>query len=218
MRIIPLLIVASLFASELSLRSEEPAKLRERFVALEKQMVEAKKAGRADEMERLAREMQELKRHAAAHAGDAHKEKRREMEEMLAQTQRELGEAEHNNQPERVKELRHRLERLQNALREGGEPDGRDAAAVRQKLQHMMQAVEHLRAAGMPEIAGRIEAEAREIKSKLESRPTENNEALLSAERKVQEMHKRMEEMHRRMEEMARRMEEMSRERQRANP
>ena len=150
------------------------------------------------------------------------KPNRDEMQAMLEKSRHELEEAAKNGRQDEAEQIKHRIARLENALRESGGGDGErsgkhpEIAAAQARLQHLGEAIQHLHAAGMHEPAERLAEQAREMKRQLagaHEAPHPDGERPPDAERQLAELREGMMNMQRRLQEMQKRLEELSRER-----
>lgn len=150
------------------------------------------------------------------------KPNRDEMQAMLEKSRHELEEAAKNDRQDEAEQIKHRIARLESALRESGGGDGErsgkrpDAADAQARLQHLGEAIQHLHAAGMHEPAERLAEQAREMKRQLaeaHEAPRPDGERRPDAERQLAELREGMMNMQRHLQEMQKRLEELSRER-----
>ena len=152
---------------------------------------------------------------------------RDDLRAMLEKSRHELDEAAKSGRQDEAEQIKHRIARLENALRDGdggdrerGEkrqpPERPDIADARGRLQHLQQAIEQLHAAGMHEPADRLAEQAREMKRQLAGaneakRP--DGEKCPDAERQIAELREGLMNLQRHQQEMQKRLEELSRER-----
>ncbi len=157
-------------------KAAEAAKIQERLQQLEAEVRELKAAGKADAAEAKIKEFQELRGRL--------------------ETLRGGGERDAPRQPQVPAEVRERLENLRREiakLREAGEVEkaaqleregreilaryGGSAGGPQAKMQHLRAAVEHLRAAGLNDLAEQVIAHARKLEQELGAdRPPERRE------------------------------------------
>lgn len=122
-----------------------------------------------------------------------------------------------------ARELASQAERIQHELREQAakkQPDGppgkkgapQGKGPEGERLQHVMQAVEHLHAAGLHEPAKNIEEIARHLKQELEERMKHEHAAVKSKQEGGAEKHKQhaeLEELRQQMRRMAEQLEQI---------
>ena len=152
---------------------------------------------------------------------------RDELRAMLEKSRQALDEAAKSGRQDEAAELKHRIARLENALRESGGADGErggkrsqperpDLAGARDRLQHLSEAIQHLHAAGLHEPAERLAEQAREMKRQLAGAPDAprpDGEKRPDVERQLAELREGMMNLQRHLQEMQKRVEELSRER-----
>lgn len=204
-----LLFAAALMLSSLNVRAQEaPPEFRQRMEELEKKAKEAKEAGRGDEAEKLIAEMRAMKQHLVERRKSAAKENLRAE---LAKAEESLHEAEKNGRGEAASAARHRIKELRGVM-EQMEKDGREGAkpgegekdqprgADGERRHHILQAAEHLHAAGMHDLADRLRREAgggdQPRKDQPERRPEGGGE-LQELRQMVRKLNARLDELER---------------------
>jgi hypothetical protein len=204
--------------------------VREKIHDLKTQAEAAQAAGHPEEAEKLRNAARELASRAQAENAkregqERERPNREQLQAMLEQSRRELDEAARAGKEDRMVELKQRIARLTSALGGGdlnkgeraekrGQPEGPEAADAKRRLQHLGEAIEQLRLAGMDEPADRLAGQAREMKRQLASaRDPQRGERPPEIERQVAELREGMMNLQRQMQEMQKRLEELSRER-----
>ena len=206
--------------------------IRDKIRELENKAGAAQTEGRPEEAEKLRNEARELAARAKAENEKRDGEKREkpgreELQSMLEKSRQQLEAAARDGKQDETAEIKQRIARLESALRESGgdgrraekrgqQPDRPELAEPMRRLQHLHQAIEHLRAAGMNEPANSLAEQAQEMKRQIAGategkRP--DGEKHPKAERQISELREGMMSLHRQMQEMQKRLEELSRER-----
>jgi len=202
-------------------RERECREIGERIEALEREMEQAKRAGRDEDIERMGDEIEHLERRLRELEGD--EEPRREGEdrerehreiaeriEVLHREREELLENGNREEAERVgreiEELHAHMEELQR--RPEGREEGRDHLAEAVHLMHA--AAEHLAAAGRPDMAERLHHAADEVAR--EARPQEREHGP-NPEEVVREVFEQLEQLRNEVRELREAVEESRRER-----
>lgn len=166
-------------------RREPSGELRERLEQLKRRHAELREAGKIEEAQAVEREAKQLLERISAsqRPGGEARELPGELRERLEQLRRrhaELREAGKVDEAQAVeREAKQLLERFNASQREGGD---RREGEVAQRLNHLRAAVEHLRAAGLNDLAaqaaeqiGRMERELGQ-RREVERREGENRE------------------------------------------
>jgi hypothetical protein len=204
--------------------------LREKIHELKTQAEAAQAAGRSEEAEKLRNAARELAGRAQAENAKREGEprevpNREKMQAMLDHTRRELDAASRDGKMDRAAELKQRITRLTAALGDGDagkekrpekhrKPHAAQATDPQRRLQHLSEAIEHLRAAGMNEPAERLTEHAREMKRQIAAaQDAHRGKATPELEQQLAQMREAMMNLQRQMQEMQRRLEELSRER-----
>lgn len=203
---------------------------REKIHDLKSRAEAAQAEGRADEAEKLrgaARELAERSEAGSAKREGEPRERpnREHLQAMLEKSRLEIEEAERAGRPEQVADLKHRLARLTSALHESESNEGERlkksgkserpvSADPQRRLQHLSEAIEHLRAAGMKEPAERLSEQAHEMKRLIAAaRDTQRGDKLPEIELQVAQLREGMMNLQRQMQEMQKRLEELSHDR-----
>jgi chromosome segregation ATPase len=197
--------------------------VREKIRELETKAAAAQAEGRSEETEKLRKAIGELSERAKADAEkrDGERRERPQREELrtkLDQSRQELAEAEKNGQERAAAEIRQRITRLEGTVRsEGGRREGEgkqhEMGDAKRRLQHLNEAIEHLRAAGMREPAESLSEQARVLKAQLTQQSGRRDNPGHNVEGQLNEIREGMKNLQRQMQEMQKRLEDLSRER-----
>ena len=158
-----------------------PEQLREQMHQLEQKAKELQAAGQEEQAKAVRHEMQELReqfmrrtkeRHAGQPGGD---DRRVDLQQKLEHARAELKEARAAGQAERVADLQrgiHQLEEENARLdqrpdREHGPVQPAEQIPPEQRLQHIREAIGHLHAAGLHELADNLAHEAEKMQQQL---------------------------------------------------
>ena len=226
MKTLPLAAIVALALSSPVFPEDGP---REKIRELESKAGAAQAEGRGEEAEKLRNAARELAGRAKAEGekrDGAQREKpnREQLQAMLEKSRHDFEDAAKNGKQDEATEIKHRIARLETAMREGDgenagkrrQPERPETAGAQGRLQHLAQAIEHLHAAGLHEPAERLAEQAREGKRQLGAaneakRP--DGEKRPEAERQIAELREGLMNLQRHMQEMQKRLEELSRER-----
>lgn len=193
-----------------------PDRIRTRIQELEKKGVELRSAGQREELEKVMAELADLRAQAvrAQTMRDrpaANPERRAVIEKRLDGLRAQAAELESAGKKDQAAEIQRQVEKLEVALRtDRPTPDRvrdggpRPEADVRQR-EHVEIAMEHLRAAGYPEIAERIGQEIRRRQGPLPNRGFERTPGA-DAERmqaELNDLRQAVRDLKRRLEEVA---------------
>ena len=146
----------------------------------------AKAEGRGDEAEELMKRAKELR---VAQMKEGDRERQREGDEKSARLKREIEELRAAGKNEEADRLIARIK----GEREGQAPD---------RIQHVMQAVGHLRAAGLKEPAEHLEQMARQMREEGEHRDSNAGAPPPEWQRMMRETHAQLERMQLEIEEL----------------
>lgn len=166
-----------------------PAEMRERAAQLEEKARDLKAAGRHDDAQRVVAEIREIQQVLARMREERGGERDRgmappELRDRLGRVHRELERARAEGRADDVRGLEEKAGDLERALAERNRPAGargvprgdrpeRGVSPERQemaarRLEHLHIAMEHLRQAGLPEIAEQIAQRAEQLQRRLE--------------------------------------------------
>ncbi len=195
---------------------------REKIRELENKAGAAQAEGRADEAEKLRGVAREFAERAKAEAGKRDSgrpasSRREELRSMLEKSRRDLDEATKSGQGDAVEKTRQHISRLERMLHSDGEKGGSHAqpemAGAQRRLQHLGQAIEHLRAAGLNEPAERLSEQARMMRKELARQESQGNATGPDIGRQLSEIREGMQNLQRQVQEMNKRLEELTRDR-----
>ena len=159
-----LLTIGTLVLPALIAMAEPKAKLNTDSQDLLKRAQQAKAEGRFDEARKLAEQLR--KEHGfkrKEHKGESDAGKR----EKLAHLKSEIEKLQRAGKHQEAEELRKKFEGELRAAHKKGHPGEMPAEA---RLEHLMQAIQHLHAAGMKEPAGQLEQAAAKMREELAAR------------------------------------------------
>lgn len=171
-------MLVAIFATHVvaaGLWASEGDELRDRARAVQREAAELAAGGHKEEAENLERKsitmFEEAERSEHSQRSDR-KTAMRERQEQLKMLLKEAKAIEaEGGQPERLNDVRSEIKKLEHQLqaldREPGHPKDRPSAEIARRLEHMVNAIEHLKHAGLADVAAhvaeRAEAAEREL-------------------------------------------------------
>jgi len=164
-----------------------PEQMRDQMRKLEQKAKELQAAGQEDQANAVRHEMQELlekmgrmdqERHAERARGD---DRRVDLQKKLEHVRAELKEAREGGKEERVADLQRGVHAIEEQLARLNQPSGREHGPMphaeqmpmEQRLQHIREAIGHLHAAGIHDLADNLAHEAEKMQQQMHNQPHE---------------------------------------------
>lgn len=190
---------------------------KQQLAVLEHRLAELKGQGRSDEVERVARQIEEIRQRLerGAHAGgDQPKHApNRELEERLTKMKQriaELKEAGRHDEADRLAQEAREMMQLAQAAQ--GSDVGKFGGELEQRIGHLREAAKHLHAAGLHDVAADLtrnaERMAHEANVSRQASEAQRGESPQLA-RRIEELSQALRNIHQQMERMQKQMQEM---------
>jgi hypothetical protein len=201
------------FASVAQADEPNPEQMRDQMRQLEQKAKELQAAGQEDQLIAVRHEMQELRekfvrmnkeRHAEKAGGD---DRRVDLQKQLEHARAELKEAREAGRSDRVADLQRGIARLEEETarlnqrpgRERGPAQQAEQIPMEQRLQHIREAIAHLHAAGIHDLADNLAHEAERMQQQLRGQQGGAEVERLQAE--IQELRQAVRQLNARLDE-----------------
>ena len=200
-----------------AVRADEPRpeQLREQMRNLEHKAKELQAAGKEDQANAVRHEMQELREKFAHMAKERHGEqaggddRRADLAKKLEHARAELKEAREGGNKERAEDLQRGIRKLEEESarlnqRSGREHGPEQPVSPEQRLQHMREAIGHLHAAGLHEIAENLAREAEHMQQQMHMQAQGGGAEVARLQAEIQELHQAVRKLNARLDEQRR--------------